>query len=139
LFRLWFGGAKKDLAKLQLAQNRAARLVLNWHTRSFTETFCVLKMPNHLYNLFAYTSNRHTFPTRHTTMGFFTVPKPKTDLMHRSVMYRAMSSCNALPPEVTQAKSKFSFQKTYCITAPLLCLNIKCNCAVYEYVYRNIV
>jgi hypothetical protein len=65
----------------------------------------------YLYNLFAYTSNRHTCPNRQSTMGFFTVPKTKIDLMCRSVMYRAMSSLNALTPEFTQAKSKFSFKK----------------------------
>lgn len=120
---------KKDLAKLRLAQNKAAHLALNCTHRTninnmhaslswfrveekltpcllvFLRNICVLKMPNHLYNLFAYSSNRHAYPTRHATMSFFTEPKHKTDEMHRSVMCRAMSSWNAMLPEVTRAKS----------------------------------
>ena len=53
-------------------------------------------------------------------------------------LYRAMSWWNALPPEVTQAKSKFNFkkqiQKTSCIKVPLLFLKRYCNLTI---LYKN--
>ena len=75
---------KEELAKLQLDQNKAAHLALNYTHRTniinmhdslswftFMEKLttsllallrnsCVLKMAKHLCNLFAYTPNQHT-------------------------------------------------------------------------------
>lgn len=45
------------------------------------------------------------------TRGLFTVSKFRTCLGHRTVLYRAVVACNALPSQLAQANSKMSFKR----------------------------
>ncbi|XP_031650360.1 transmembrane protein 269 isoform X2 [Oncorhynchus kisutch] len=72
-------------------------------------------MPNHLYNLFAYTSNRRTYPIRHVTMDFVTIPKQKKTLnasfsyvsshcgklSHQSLLWQKLLCCGQTDAERT--------------------------------------
>jgi hypothetical protein len=97
---VWSGATKKDLGKLQLAQNRAARLALgctqraninNMHvnlswlkveerlTSSLLLFIDMLNAPSCLSKLLAHSSDTHAYPTRHATRGLFTALKSRTD------------------------------------------------------------
>ena len=93
---VWSSAARKDLVKLQPAQNRVAHLALHCNQRAdintmhaslswlrfeerltasllFIRNIDVLKIPNCLHSQLAYSSDTHTYPTRHATRGPFTV------------------------------------------------------------------
>ena len=53
----------------------------------------------------------HSRPTRNAIMGRFTTPKPNTEAMRGSAMYRAMSCWNALPYEIAVTEGKHSFKR----------------------------
>ena len=100
---VWSGATTRDLGKLQLAQNRAARLALKC-TRStnmynmyvnlsllkveerltssllvYVRGIDILNATSCLFKLLAHISDTHAYPTRHATRGLFTVPKSRTD------------------------------------------------------------
>ena len=134
---LWSNADKKDIIKLQVAENKAARLALgyNYYSRaptkpmyerqlwltveqkvatslvSLVRNICTNKKPNCLHRRLHFTRDRHTYSTRNAVMGRFTTPKPNTDAMRGSVMYRAMSMWNALPYEITVTEGKQSFNR----------------------------
>ena len=132
---VWSNAAKKDLHKLQIAQNKAARLALKCNIRLNTQlihqnlswllveqrltaslavffrNICLNKKPNCLYTNIHYTCDRHQYKTRHVAMGRFTAPKPKTNAMKNTVMYRAMTFWNSLPLCITEIKDKRHFKK----------------------------
>ena len=106
---MWSSAAKKDLVKLQLAQNGAARLVLHCNQRAnintmhaslpwlrveetltasllFIRNIHVLEIPNCLHNQLTHTSDTHTYPSRHATKGLFIVPKSRTNVRKCSVI-----------------------------------------------------
>ena len=96
---MWSSAAKKDLVKLQLAQDRAAHLAHHCNQRAdistmhsslswlrveerltvslliFIININVLKILNCLRSQLTHSSNTHTYPTRHATSGLFTIPK----------------------------------------------------------------
>ena len=100
---IWSCAAKKHLVKLQLAQNRAARLALHCNQRAdinavhaslywlrveerltaslllFIRNINVLKIPNSLHSQLTQSSYTHTYPNRHATRGLFTVTKSRTN------------------------------------------------------------
>ena len=99
---VWSGATKRDSGKLQLAQNRAARLALGYTKRAninnmhvnlswlkveerlitsllvFVRGIDMLNAPSCLFELLAHSSDTHAYPTRHATRGLFTVPKSMT-------------------------------------------------------------
>ena len=99
---IWSSAAKKDLGKLQLVQNRAARLALqrplrsnvnNTHVKlswlkvaerlsasllAFVRNMNEEKIPNCLYSQLTFSSNTHKYSTRHATRGLFKVPRART-------------------------------------------------------------
>ena len=107
---LWSGATKRDLGKLQLAQDRAARLALNRTRRAnindkhvslsclkveerltssllvFVRDVDKLKVPRCLFKILAHRSDTHAYPTRHATRGLFTVPKSRTDYVKCTVL-----------------------------------------------------
>ena len=129
---VWSSASKKELRKLQIGQNKAARVALKCKYRSsivlmhrklswlmveqrlllslilFFRKICGSKEPDCLYNLIQYTCNRHT---RQVAMERFTLPRPRTNAMKKSVMYRAMSQWNALPPAITNIESIYRLKK----------------------------
>ena len=97
--------------RLQLAQNREARLALHCNQRAdintmhaslswlkveerltasrliFLRKMNVLKIPNCFQRQLTHSSDTHTYPTRHATRGLFTVPKSRTNSRKRTVLY----------------------------------------------------
>ena len=124
---IWSSDAKKDLDKLQLAQNRAASLVI-------TGLVLILRIPvsrlrvqkrltaslhvfirnivsNNLHRQITHRTDTHTYPIRHGTRGLFTVPRSRTNSRKRPVLYRAMSAWNSLP-SYSASEQQTWFQKT---------------------------
>ena len=107
---VWSGAKKRDLGKLQLAQNRAARLALKSTQRAnindihvnlswikveerltssllaFVRGVHKLNVPSCLFKILAHSSDTHAYPTRHATRGLFTVPKFRADCQRRTVL-----------------------------------------------------
>jgi hypothetical protein len=124
---------KKDLGKLQFAQNRAARLALGCTHRAninnmyvnlswlkveerFTSSLLVfmrgidmLNAPSCLFELLSHSSDTHAYLTRHATRGLFRVPKSRTDYGSGTVLHRAMTTWNSIPHQETDASSKIRF------------------------------
>ena len=112
---LWSGDTKKDLRKLQLAQNRAARMALECTQRAninnmhvnlsslkerltssllvFVRGIDMLNALSCLFGLLGHSSDTHAYPTRHATRGLFTVPESRTDYGRCTVLHRAMTTC----------------------------------------------
>ena len=125
---VWSGTTKRDLGKLPLAQNRAARLALGCTQRAGINNMNVnlswlkveerltsshpvfvidmLNAPSCLFELLAHSSDTHAYPTRHVTRCLFTVPKSRTDYGRHTVLHRAMTTWNSIPHQVTHASSK---------------------------------
>ena len=132
---VWSNATKKYLHRFQIAQNKAARLALRCNIRSntllihqnlswllveqrltaslaaFFRNICLNEKPKCLYNNIHYTRDRHRYNTRHVAMGRFTAPKPRTEAMKNTVMYRAMTFWNSLPVCITEIKGKRHFKE----------------------------
>ena len=132
---VWSSASNKDLDKLQLVQNRAARLALKCTKRAniikmhitlgwslvkdrmvvsllcFMRNILLSKIPNVLYHQFLYSSNSHNFNTRHASRGCFSLPVSKTNARQRTMMYRGMKTWNSLPSNITHLTSKTVFKK----------------------------
>lgn len=132
---IWSGANKRDLGKLQLVQNRAARLALRCTPRHnvnkmhvklswtlVTERLMVsllvflrnineLKHPTCLYKQLTPSSKIHTYKTRHATRGCYQIPKAKTESMKSTVLYRAMAAWNTLPDQISKETTKASFKR----------------------------
>lgn len=132
---IWSSASKQDVDKLQLIQNRAARLALRCSGRSSVEwmhavlswmrvdqrlacslvTFlfniCHIGKPDNLLLQLQPTNTRHGYATRHALGVHFTLPLPRTNALKRSVMYRAVTYWNRLPPHLIRIDNKSSFKK----------------------------
>lgn len=132
---IWAVAAKKDIHKLQMVQNRAARLALQCSIRTNTaymhsrlswfsvETqlhFCLLmffrkvvfnQTPVYFFNQLQYTFNRHNHNTRNASLGQLIPPTPRTNLLKRTVIYLAITAWNLLPPRLTHMSNNLSFKK----------------------------
>ena len=139
---VWSGATKRDLGKLQLAQNRAAlpalkntrganindiNVNLSWLkveerlTSSllvFVKAVNKLNVPSCLFKILAHSSDTHAYPTRHATRGLFTVPKSRTDYGRRTVLHRAMTTWNSITHQVTDTSSRIRFQNFFSIGVP---------------------
>lgn len=133
---VWSGADKKDLSKLKIAQNKAARLTLpcplgvrqntermhaslSWlrveerlacNLMGFFRNICYSKQPNCLYSQINYVRDQHSHTTRQTTRDYLVKPKSRTDAVCRSVMYRAITMWNKLTTMIIDAPSKASFK-----------------------------
>ena len=132
---VWSNAAKKDLLKLQLVQNRAARIALSCPKRtntnkmhstlgwpsvedrlhisllSFVKGIILSRVPAVLYGQLEFSSDVHTYNTRHSSQGLFTLPISKSNSMQHTVMYRAMNKIHSLPLDIIQTKSKSHFKR----------------------------
>ena len=132
---IWSSANQRDLGKLQLAQNRAARLALQCPSRSnvdvmhgklswvkvkdgltvslivFLRNIRESKYPTCLYTQLRLSSDTHEYNTRHATRGCYQLPKAKKESMQRTVLYRAMVAWNALPEKIIKDKTKPGFKK----------------------------
>jgi hypothetical protein len=113
---VWSSVAKKDLVKLQLAQNRAACLALHCDQRADINTMLPvswLRVEERLTASLVFIRNINDtlpYPTRHATKGLFTVPKSRTNSRKSTVLYRALIAWNFLPSHIDQINSKPGFK-----------------------------
>lgn len=131
---IWSGAAKQDLDKLQLTQNRAARLALRCSGKSSVEWMhtklswikvdqrlaCSLVIflfniqhsgkPNNLLLHLKPVNTRHGYATRYASGVHFTLPLPRSNALKRTTMYRAITYWNKLPSHLTMMKNKTRFK-----------------------------
>ena len=131
---VWSSATKQDRNRLQVAQNRAARLALGCSRRDSVEwmhealawltveqrlacsliTFLFnvykVKKPQRMLLKLQPTNERHNYNTRNASKEHFTLPVPKSNALKRTVMYRAETQWNELPPKLIQIKNKDSFK-----------------------------
>lgn len=117
---MWSNTKENNLKRLQVAQNKAARIVLQCPYRTrvstmnsqlawlsvkcrlhyslvcFIKTIIITKTPEVLYNKLDFFSDRHHYATRQSSEGRFLLPQCKTSLKQRTVNYRALVSWNSL-------------------------------------------
>ena len=158
---VWSGATKRDLGKVQLAQNRAARLPLKCTQRAninnmhvnlswlkaeerltssllvFVRGIDMLNALNCLFKLLAHSSDIHTYPTRHATKGLFTVPKSRTDYGRHTVLHRAVTTWNSIPHQVTHASSRIRFKKTDKNTPYATAETVKRHTHRYRHAYAH--
>ena len=82
------------------------------HDHNFIEPYNLLYTirvsPFEMYDQYGqleFSSNVHTYNTRHSSQGLFTLPTSKSNSMQHTVMYRAMNKLHSLPLEIIQTKS----------------------------------
>jgi hypothetical protein len=107
---IWSAATKSDLNKLQLVQNRAARLVLKCSLRAnvlfmhsrlswlsvkqklhsslimFFRTIILNQSPDYFYKQFLKSINTHNHNTRITSNGYLKPPTPRTNLLKHSYL-----------------------------------------------------
>ena len=131
---IWSAANKLELNKLQLVQNRAARLCLNCSTRTnvdymhsqlrwltveqkllcsllmFFRNIIVNQTPDYFHQQFLTSNNTHNYNTRNASHGHLTLPTPRTNLQKHTVMYRSISIWNLLPSHIKLIQNKFTFK-----------------------------
>lgn len=131
---VWSNATVDMIRKLQMIQNRAARIVLRCKYRTkvvtmhkslnwlfvkerlicsllvFIRNISVTKTPFILYQNLSFSKDKHNYITRHATVGNFTLPRVRTNAIKRTVMYRAMYEWNLLPGHISQENSKTRFK-----------------------------
>ena len=104
---VWSNATQEKLTKLQMVQNRVARIALRCGYRTnvvtmhkclgwlfvrnrlfyslcvFFRNILVTKKPSILYNKLPFSLDIHDYATRHATRGNFTLPKAKTNIVKR--------------------------------------------------------
>ena len=132
---IWSSASKQEISKLQLVQNRAARLALRCSVRSSVDAMnarlswmrvderlaCSLilflnnvyssQKPFSLFLQLEPANERHGYNTRQALSGHFILPSPQTNALKKTVMYRAIAYWELLPPQLTLEKNKFSFKR----------------------------
>lgn len=132
---VWSNTSENNLHKLQVAQNKAARIVLDcpyrtnvtimhdnlvWLTvkcrlRYFLITFIrniiVTKIPEIIYAKVSFFSDYHSYGTRQANEARCVLPSCRTNQKQRTVFYRAMVAWNSLPGFLLSETNKRSFQK----------------------------
>ena len=123
-----------NIKKLQIVQNRAARVALTCGFRTnvnkmhekllwldvnnrlkymlmvFMRSVITTKRPMICYEKLSFSAGIHKYGTRHAAGGCFTLPKFNT-AGQRTVMFRAMKEWNSLPDYITQQKNITNFKE----------------------------
>lgn len=132
---IWATTTENNLNRLQIAQNKASRLVLNcsfrtsirdmhnklaWlHVRSrikyslikFLKNIIITKAPEIIYNRLILFSDVHTYSTRQSSEGRFLLPVCRTKQLQRTLYYRAMVAWNSLPLFLVSESRNAGFSK----------------------------
>ena len=131
---VWSSASKGQLKKLQTAQNRAARLVLHcpirtntinmhhqlsWYTVenrlafnmiTFFRSTVFFSQPVFLYNQIFRCHQVHCHLTRSANDGQMMLPHPKSNVLKKTVIYRAINHWNNCPLNICKLNSKISFK-----------------------------
>lgn len=67
--------------------------------------------PTSLFSQLLLASDSHNYGTRQSVRGKFTLPKPKTDALKKTVMYRAITYWNRFPSHLVLMSSRVGFKK----------------------------
>lgn len=132
---IWSTTTEANLNKLQVAQNKAARLVLNcsfnmsigemhnqlawlrvksritFSLTKFVRNIILTKIPEIIYNKLIFFSDVHHYFTRQSEEGRFQLPACRTNQIQSTVYYRAMLAWNALPNFLISEMQSRSFYK----------------------------
>ena len=132
---VWASAASGDRRKLQVVQNRAARLVLGCPIRSnvtrmhvclswltvenrlcfntlmLLKSVMCCKYPGFLNEQIVLRSAVHDHDTRSSSNGQLVLPCPKNNSLKRSFIYRSLSLWNTLPYSLGANHSRVSFKK----------------------------
>ena len=133
-FIVWSSASKRDLDRLQKAQNKAARCALNCNHRTsinsmhvrlrwlsvnqrssyvllnFVRNLKVLQAPQVLYSRMVSHYTQHEYHTRLATEERFTLPSVHSGKIQDSVMYRAMILWNDIPRYIILTNTKDRFK-----------------------------
>lgn len=92
---------------------------LGWLTISQRSTYVLLnfvrnvlltRLPKILYERLFSQFAQHNYQTRYVTERRFILPKAKTSMMQKTVMYRAMVRWNSLPLHIVQEDTRDRFK-----------------------------
>lgn len=132
---VWASASKRELAKLQVVQNRAARLVLGCSPRTgihkmhtalswlsvekrlaLSTATCLneaikTQRPESLIQQVVFCNTAHKYATRKAGKGDIVLPNPKTNSMKRTVLYRAIKTWNELPLDIREDTGKKTFKR----------------------------
>lgn len=132
---VWSSASSSHLKKLQVAQNKAARLVLGCSSRTsvaemherlawlvvkhrlfvnmlvYFHRIINIRIPKFLYDNIIYCSDMHSHYTRGVNSRQISLPLPKSDSMKKTVFYRSIVFWNNLPVGVREIKGKTGFKK----------------------------
>ena len=132
---IWSKAAKKDLNKLQIAQNKAARLALHCSIRTnvqamhkklswltvksrlktslltFFRNVMYEKKPLHLSKQIVHISSVSKHGTRQASAGHLVMPSAGSDFGKATVISRAITGWNSLPDHIAKISTKGSFRK----------------------------
>lgn len=132
---VWARATQKDLNKLQLVQNKAARLALQcpynnginnmqsclqWLKVEDRVNAALLfsiwktlqfKTPLYQYNQLKHNHDSYTYATRQATQVRFMLPKPKPNFLKHTIEYRSIKVWNSLPLPITKLTNTLTFKK----------------------------
>ena len=132
---VWSSANYGDLRKLQVVQNRAARLVLgcpmrtnitlmhdslSWLTVLKRLSFNSLMLfksvmsrstPVYIHSQIFFSNTAHGHNTRLASDGHLVIPRPRTNFLKKAYSYRVISSWNSLPRELHFTDSRLAFKK----------------------------
>jgi hypothetical protein len=121
---VWSNATGECMNKLQLIQNRAARVALrcsyrrniilmhkdlNWvlvedrllySLLILIRNISISKLPSVLFKHLSFSVDNHQYSTRHATKGNFTLPIARTNAIKNTVMFRGMKEWNKLPKHI---------------------------------------
>ena len=130
---VWSSASQSDLKKLQVAQNKAARLALNcsyrtginvmhsnlmWMTVAQKMSMCLLmllrsiistNLPSSLADQVHMTSD-HGYSTRGAVTGHIMLPAPRTNSRKLTFLYRSIALWNSLPKDI---KAKVNYKSCF--------------------------
>ena len=104
-YRTRVTGTLETLKWLTVRQ-RSTYILLN-----FVRNITVTHSPDILSQRFIAQYAQHNYQTRHTIEGRFVLPKSKSNMGQKTVMYRAMVSWNSLPVHIIQEHSQVHFKR----------------------------
>ena len=127
---IWAAATKNEIHKLQLVQNRAARLALHcskraniadmhtqlsWFTVEVKLSYNILTFfRNIIFNqtpeYFKQLLNTRDRHNHYTSSGYLIPPSPRTNILKHSAIYRAVMSWSSLPPHITRSQNKWTFK-----------------------------